>query len=104
MALDAIKQVTGVEEQAKARRAEAAAAAKKLVSDAEKTGRESLEQARREAEEYNRGLLRQAEQRAEEHQRAVLEQARRDCDALRKAAAQRLDAAAARIVGRVVNG
>ena len=57
MSLEAIKKVTEAEQDTQARKAEAIATAKKLVTDAEKAGREEVESARREAEERVKGFM-----------------------------------------------
>ena len=57
MSLEAIKKVTETEQDTQTRKAEAAATAKKLVTDADKAGRELVESARREAEELVKGFM-----------------------------------------------
>ena len=103
MSLEALQKVTGAEQEAQTRKTEAAAAAKKMVSDAQRVGEALLERARQEAEEDNKALLRQAEQRAQEAAQRLLEDAKAQADAMSKTAEGRLDAAADLIVRRVVN-
>ena len=64
MSLDAIQKITQAEQDAQARKAEASAAAMKLVSDARREGDALIAAARANAEANNKALLRQAEQRA----------------------------------------
>lgn len=103
MSLEAIQKVTASEQSGQARKADAAAAAKKLTADARRAGEALLETARREAEAENKALLQQAEQRAEQTGAGLLEQARAQAAAMCSAAEARLDAAADLIVRRVVN-
>lgn len=103
MSLEALQKVTGAEQAAQAKKTEAAAAAKKLVSDAQRSGETLLERTRQEAEENNKTLLRQAEQRAQEAARRQLEDAKARAGNLCKTAEGKLDAAADLIVRRVVN-
>lgn len=102
MSLDAIQKVTEAEQSALARKAEAAAAAKKLVQDAQRAGDALVDQARARVEAENKALLQQAEERASAAAQAVLAQARQDAEALCRAAEAKLDQAADLIVGRVV--
>ena len=76
MSLEAVQRVTEAEEKARARRAEAAEACKKLVADAEAAAATDAQ--------------------------AVEQETQKACDALRQAAAGRLDDAAALIIRRVV--
>lgn len=103
MSLEALQKVTDAEQAAQARKTEAAAAAKKLVSDAQRSGEALLEKARQEAETNNKAILQQAEQRAQEAARRLLEDAKAQAGAMSKTAEGRLDAAADLIVRRVVN-
>ena len=103
MSMDAIKQVTDTEAEAKERRAKPQAEAQTMVAGAEKAGREALAQARKEAQAGARELLSQAESQAEVKTREALAEYEKDCQALKARAAEKLDEAAALIVRRVVN-
>lgn len=103
MPLEAMKRVTETEQQGQRRKAEAAAAAKKTVADAERAGLAALEEARAKAEAQVAGLMREAEAKAAKHTEQVTAETKKACDTLRKAAAGRMDQAAALIVRRVVN-
>lgn len=103
MSLDAIKQVVQAEADTKQRKADAAAAAKKLIADAEQAGQEALRGARSEAEIKAKELMVQAEERAAVRSSEIADQAKKDCAALRAAAEGRLEAAADLIVRRVVS-
>lgn len=103
MSTDAIKQVTETEDQVREDRIRAQAEAKTLVAKAEKEGQEALLQARRAAQAQARERMAQTEREAEARTQTVLEQYEQDCQALKNAAAEKLDEAAALIVRRVVN-
>lgn len=103
MSLDAIKQVTQKEQDSQDRKAEAAAAAKRSIADAQRDGKARLQEVRAQAERQVRELLVQAEEKAARHTDEVLEAKRTDCGVLRKKAEGRLDEAASLIVRRVVN-
>ena len=102
MSLDAIQKITQAEQDAQARKAEASAAAMKLVSDARREGDALIAAARANAEANNKALLRQAEQRAAQDAEALLAKAAQDAQSMCRAAEARLDRAADLIVERVV--
>ena len=112
MAFEAIQKVTQTEESSRSTKAEAAAQAKKIVSDAPRAGRPRggearragkarVEQARAEAEEKVKAMMAQAEELAAQQSRQVLEGNAVACEALKQEARGRLDRAADLIVGRV---
>lgn len=103
MSLEAIKQVAQTEAETKQRKAEAVAAAKKLVADAEQAGKETLRSARAEAETKAKELLVQAEERAAVRTAEIAAQSKQECVNLRSAAEHKLEEAAALIVRRVVS-
>ncbi len=103
MSLEAMKRVTETEQQGQQRRAEAAAAAKRTVSEADRAGAAALEEARSRAEAQVQGFMREAEEKASKHTAQVTAETQKACDALRRAAEGRMDQAAALIVRRVVN-
>ena len=103
MSLEAIKQVAQTEVESKQRKVDAAAAAKKLVADAEQAGQEALRGARSQAEAKAKELMAQAEQRSAERAAEIAAQAGQECSALRSAAEGKLEEAAALIVRRVVS-
>lgn len=103
MSMDAIQKVTETERSGQDRKAEAAAAAKKLVADAQRAGEALLEETRREVEAENKALLKQAEERAAKAAAKALEEAETQAKAMCQAAESKLDAAAELIVRRVVN-
>lgn len=103
MSLEAVQKVTASEQSSQARKAEAAAAAKKLTADARRAGEALLETARHEAEAENKALLQQAEERAEKAAAKLLEQTKAQAGGMCAAAEAKLDAAADLIVRRVVN-
>lgn len=103
MSLDAIKQVAQAEAETKQRKADAAIAARKLISDAEQAGQKALRDARAEAEAKAKALMAQAEKNAAARTVEIADQAKKDCADLRGAAESRLEAAADLIVRRVVS-
>ena len=103
MSLDAIKQVTETHIMTHLRLEQAGLEAKKIVSDAERAGRERLEQARAAAEAQVKLYMKDAEDRASKHAEQVMEETRAACGKLRQEAEGRMAQAAALIVGRVVN-
>jgi len=103
MSLEAIKQVAQTEAETKQRKAEAVAAAKKLVADAERAGKEALHAACAQAETNAKELLVQAEERAAVRAAEIATQSKQDCADLCSAAENKLDEAAALIVRRVVS-
>lgn len=103
MSLEAIKQVTQTEADTKQRKVDAAAAAKKLVADAERAGQDAVQNARAEAEAKAKELMSQAEANAAQRAVEIAAQAEAECAALRNAAEGKLEEAAALIVRRVVS-
>jgi vacuolar-type H+-ATPase subunit H len=103
MSLDAIKQVTQAEAQTKQRKADAAAAARKLVADAQDTGKQAVQNARAKAEAKVKENMAQAEARAAQRAAGIVKQGEQECDALRNTAQGRLEQAADLIVRRVVS-
>lgn len=103
MSLEAIKQVAQTEAETKQRKAEAVAAAKKLVADAEQAGKNAVRVACAEAEANAKELWIQAEERAAARSAEIAAQSKQECVALCSAAETKLDEAAALIVRRVVS-
>ena len=102
MSLEAVQMVTETEQRALQRKAEAVEAAKKLVSDAERAGKERVAAARTDAEAQARQMMTRAEEADAKHTETVMEETRRSCDDLRRAAEGKLEDAAALIIRRVV--
>ena len=103
MSLEAIQTITESEQGAKQRIQSAAEEAKKIVSDAERTGQAKVTQARAEAESQVKTMMKQAEERAAQHEASVMAEMGQACQGMRQAAEDRLPAAAELIVRRVVN-
>ena len=102
MSLEAVQKVTESEQRAQQEKVQAAETAKRLVGEAEKAGKERLAAARSEAEAKVKDLVAQAEARAAVRTETVMEETRRTCDELRQTASDRLEDAAALIIGKVV--
>lgn len=103
LSLEAIKQVTEAEQDCAQRKAGALQAAKQMIADAERQGQAELESARSEAETKVQAMMRQAEKTAAGQAEAVQKETERACADLKAAAQRQLDAAAERIVRKVVN-
>ena len=103
MSLEAIQKVTEAEQVARERRAEAAEEAKRIVADAERAGRQLVQDQRARAEEAAKAMLADAEVEAEKKAEQTLADNAAQCEALKQAARKRLDKAAGLIVGRVGN-
>ena len=103
MSLEAMEQVTKVEEALRQRKSEAAAQAKQLVAQAEREGKQALESIRAQVEAQAKEQMAQAEERANRRAVQLQEESQEACAALRAAARERLDQAARVIVRRVVN-
>ena len=103
MSLEAIQTITESEQGAKQRIQSAAEEAKKIVSDAERTGQAKVIEARAEADSQVKTMMKQAEERAAQHEASVMAEMRQACQGMRQAAEDRLPAAAELIVRRVVN-
>lgn len=103
MSLEAIQKVTEAEHAARERRAEAAEEAKRIVADAERAGRQLVQDQRSHAEQEARAMLADAEAQAEKRAEATLADNAAKCEALKQDARKRLDKAAGLIVGRVGN-
>ena len=65
MSLEAIQKVAGAEQAARERRAEAAEEAKRIVADAERAGKQLVQDRRARAEQEARAMLADAEAQAE---------------------------------------
>ena len=103
MSLEAIQKVTEAEQAARERRAEAAEEAMGFVADAERAGRQLVQDQRAKAEQEARSMLADAEAQAEKKAEQTLADHAARCEALKQDARKRLDKAAALIVGRVGN-
>lgn len=101
MAFEAIQKVTRTEEASRNQKAEAAAQAKRIVSDAQRAGKALVAEARAQAQEKVKAMMAQAEELAAQQTREVLEGNAVACEAMKKQARAHLDQAADLIVGRV---
>ena len=103
MSLEAIQLVTQAETEAKQRKIQAAADAKKVVANAELAGKQALQRACTQAEAEAKELMAQAEKRSAARAVEIAAQSKQDCAALCSVAESRLEEAAALIVRRVVS-
>lgn len=103
MAYEAIQKVMDTEQSCRERKAEAAAQAKRILADAERSGAQAQVQARAAAQERVKALLDEAEQRAAARSDVLLQENSQACAQLRQAAGQRLEQAAKLIVEKVGN-
>ena len=102
MALDDIRKVTQAEQEGQQLREQAAAAARKTAAQAEREGRQGVEDVRKAACEQAEKRMAEAEQEAAVRTARVLDEARQDCDELIRSARTRIDKAATFIAERVV--
>ena len=103
MAVEAIEQVTKVEQEERRRREISAAENKQRIQTAQRDAQRLLEQARAQAEAENRRVLAQAEAEAAQEARQLMDQAGQACEKMKESARLRLDQAAQLIVEKVVN-
>lgn len=103
MSFEAIQKVAETEQATRAKKAEAAVEAKRIVGEAERAGQQLVAQARAKADEQVKAMLADAEARAAERSRQILADNDAACAALKQKAQDRLDQAADLIVGRVGN-
>lgn len=102
VSLEAIEKIAGAEEKMRERRAAAEAEGRKLVEDAERSGRALLQKVREEGLEAGRRMLQQAEEQGAKEAERIAAEAKNAGEVLCRAAEKRLDAAAEWIVGKVV--
>lgn len=103
MSFDAIQKVTETEQNGRTRKAEAAAEAKRIVTEADRMGRQTVAQARAGAEQKSKAMLAEAEARAQARAGETQAENAKACEALKERARPRLDRAADLIVERVGN-
>lgn len=103
MSFEAIQKVTETEQANRAKKAEAAAEAKRIVGEAERMGKQLVTQARADADGKVKAMLAEAEARAADRSRQILADNDAACAALKQDAQSRLEQAADLIVGRVGN-
>ena len=103
MAVEAIQQVTQLEDQVKKQKESAAVQNKQRLLDAQRAVRLQVEQSRQQAQAQAREMMAQAEAQAAQWTQGVLEQARRDCEQRKEEARSRLDQAAAFLAEKVVS-
>ena len=104
MAIEAIKKVTQIEQDAQKRRDAAVAEGKLQVAEAQKTGRKLLDEKRQQAEAQVKQMMLEAEAKAAQAAEGILADAGKECEALKEAARDRLEQAVELIVEKVVNG
>ena len=104
MSLDAMKKVAAAEGAAKQSLLEAQAKAKQLISDAEAQGKALYERRTLEAEAEAKRLMTEAEKVAADNAADIMHHAENQCAVLTAHGEGKLDAAADRIVERIVMG
>ena len=104
MAQDAVKKVIAAENEAGEKLAEARERAKRIVSDAEKAGRESLAEAEVEAEAQVKARLAEVEKVAGDMADDIAKRQSGDAEKLEALASGKLEVAASVIAERVVKG
>lgn len=103
MSLEAVKLVAQAEQDAKARKVQAAADAKKLIADAEKAGKQAVADAVENVRQENETLMTISENQAESARSAIIRETEGICDRLRAEAQVKLLEAASLIVRKVVD-
>ncbi len=103
MSLEAVKQVTLAEEQGRTEKAQAAQEAKSLIAEAERIGRQAVQDAQTGGDALAKQMLAQAEENAADEIARIRAQAVADADKLRSRAEGRLEEAASLIVRKVVD-
>ena len=103
MSIEAIHQVTQAETAAQEKKLTASGQAKQILRDAQQNGQLLLEQTRQKADNETRAAMAAAEQAAAQRTESLLAENARGCEVLKSAANDRLDAAAALIIKRIVS-
>ena len=104
MSLNAIQQVTDIEQQAKDSIAQATADARSITQEAQQQADLIYSKAMQEAAQRAAEFIGAARSHAESTTQYQIEQARLDCENLRDHAQKNMDTAVSRVVERVVSG
>lgn len=103
MAIELIKVIKDVEEEADQIKKKSQADAKQLTSDVEKEASALLETARREADQASKKILSQAADEAQRRFDETMDKARMECEGIRSDAMKNLDHAVDMILRKVVS-
>lgn len=103
MSLEAIKTISAAEEKAKQARAEALAASRKAIADADTAGKQAVEQAKAKANDELRELVRKADEKAKAQAQALASSTENRMATMRVRAEGNMDKAAELVVERIVN-
>jgi len=103
MSFEDIQKVSAAERDTQAKKGQAQAEAKQLVSAAHRDGAAAVAKAKADAEAQGRAWLEQADAKAAKQAERTRQEEEKTCQAMRKKARGRLDKAAELIVRRVVN-
>lgn len=104
MSMEAILEVNEAQKKAEMMIAEQTKKAKALLAEAEEAGTALLAGVRSQAAEKTAAGILEAEAAARAENDAILQKAEKECGALSKASGQKVEAAAAKIVERIVSG
>lgn len=104
MSLEVIKEIGEAEEKARIAKTEAAASSKKLIAEAEESGRLSVDDAIRKAEDEIRGLKRQADEKASADAKELARQTENRKASMLAKADSRMAEAVLLVTERIVNG
>lgn len=104
MAVEDIQKILDAEKKADERRGEAAAEAARILEQAEAEGQKLYDRLVRDAEEQAEQIRLRAAEEIRKTSEIAVDAAARDCVSVKNDAAPRLDAAAALICERIVNG
>jgi vacuolar-type H+-ATPase subunit H len=102
VAIEQIKMIKEIEDQADQVRRKAQGDGKQMVLDAEKEAARLVEQARKDADTAYKSALTKAEAEADAVYAEILEKAKSVCDVISEAAEKNQEAAVTKIIGRVV--
>lgn len=103
MAIELIKMIKDVEDEADQIKKKSQADAKQLTADAEKEASALLETARREADQASKKILSQAAEEAQKHFDDTMGKARVECEGIRSDAMKNLDHTVDMILRKVVS-
>ena len=104
MSLEAMETLAAVEERLKKQRADAAAAAKQAVLDAQNRGESLIAEARKKANDEISVLRGKTDTKAQAEAKELAEQSKRSRETLRAQAKKKEEEAVSFVVERIVNG
>lgn len=104
MVLETVRDLRETEQRAEDEKSKARELCRQKLAEAEKTGRQFLEQTRDSAKTEAQKLMQKAQEQAQEHINTVTAETAQTCQTLRNTADERMAQAVDAIVKRVVGG